>query len=139
MVHRGILLESNGSEVVVAVKLLSSPDPEDRVRLLREAMLMAQFNHPNILTLIGAVTQSDPLMLVLEFMPDGALDGVLRTRNLELQTLLQFTIDICSAMEYLASKRFIHRDLAAYVCCRFAYNLLNQCIDVIVLLSSLRL
>ncbi len=52
-------------------------------------------------------------MLVLEYMPDGALDGVLHTREFSLAELLKFSMDVCSAMVYLAENRYIHRDLAA--------------------------
>ena len=99
----------------VALKLLSTPNQAERVRMLNEAVLMSTLNHPNIVKLIGVVTVSDPLILVMEYMPDGSLDGVLRIRALSTHQLIRFCTEICSAMVYLSDNRYIHRDLAASV------------------------
>jgi hypothetical protein len=85
-------------------------------------MLMATLSHPNILKLLGVITATDPLVLVLEYMPDGALDGVIRVKDFPIQQLLKFAVEINSAMVYLSDNRCIHRDLAAYVFC-FRWNL----------------
>jgi serine/threonine protein kinase len=84
-------------------------------------MLMATLSHPNILKLLGVITATDPLVLVLEYMPDGALDGVIRVKDFPIQQLLKFAVEINSAMVYLSDNRCIHRDLAAYV---FDYQLI---------------
>lgn len=41
---------------------------------------MGQFDHPNIIRLEGVVTKSRPVMIVTEFMENGALDSFLRVR-----------------------------------------------------------
>ena len=116
VVHRGILQEPGKLPVHVALKSLSSPDQAERIRLLRESMLMATLSHTNILKLLGVVTATDPIVLILEYMPDGALDGIIRVRDFPLQQLLKFALEIDSAMVYLSDNRYIHRDLAAYAC-----------------------
>lgn len=42
---------------------------------------MGQFDHPNIIRLEGVVTKSRPVMIVTEFMENGALDSFLRVRD----------------------------------------------------------
>lgn len=42
---------------------------------------MGQFDHPNIIRLEGVVTKSRPVMIVTEFMENGALDSFLRVRH----------------------------------------------------------
>lgn len=52
----------------------------DRQRrdFLSEASIMGQFDHPNIIRLEGVVTKSRPVMILTEFMENGALDSFLR-------------------------------------------------------------
>ncbi len=49
----------------VAVKMLTSQSTEkDRVRFLREAAIVGQFKHPNIVRLHGVVTVGEPVSTV---------------------------------------------------------------------------
>ena len=71
---------SNGSidPVQVAVKTLNSQCSEsDRVKFLREAAIMGQFVHNNVVQLHGVVTEEENMMIVLEYMPKGDLEDVL--------------------------------------------------------------
>ena len=46
--------------LTVALKTLKSPaSEEERLKVLQEAAIMGQFNHPHIVRLYGAVTLSD--------------------------------------------------------------------------------
>ena len=46
----------------IAVKMLNSQSTEkDRVRFLREAAIVGQFKHPNIVRLHGVVTVGEPV------------------------------------------------------------------------------
>ena len=69
-------LWSNGSAdpVQVAVKTLNSQcSGPDRVKFLREAAIMYQFVHGNVVKLHGVVTEEENMMIVLEYMPKGDL------------------------------------------------------------------
>ena len=71
-----LALWSNGSTdpVKVAVKTLNSQCSEsDRVKFLREAAIMGQFIHNNVVQLHGVVTEEENMMIVLEYMPKGDL------------------------------------------------------------------
>ena len=80
---------------------------------------MAQFDHPNIVCLVGVCTlpTTEPTLIVLEFMHLGALNGYLQSPmvkdQLETLTMLRFALDIGCGMQYLAEAGFVHRDLAA--------------------------
>jgi serine/threonine protein kinase len=47
------------------------------VRFLKEAAIMAQFSHPNIVSLVGVCTlpTTEPTLIVLEFLSLGSLHG----------------------------------------------------------------
>ena len=56
------------------MKTLNSQCSEsDRVKFLREAAIMGQFKHNNVVQLHGVVTEEENMMIVLEFMPKGDL------------------------------------------------------------------
>ena len=60
VVDRGIWNDPNGMISEVALKSVKPGAPqEERVKLLQEAAIMAQFKHPNVLQFYGVVAQPD--------------------------------------------------------------------------------
>lgn len=61
--------------------------------------------------------QSEPLLIILEFMSNGDLRTYLRAHREEpVQRLMQMARDIACALEHLATHKIVHRDLAARNC-----------------------
>ena len=119
IVYSGIWNSRNG-EIPVAIKSLKVENKETNISFLQEAAILGQFNHPNVLKLLGVVTLSKPYMMVTELLISGLKDQLNKVRKLgktninPLGTILaRFTTDIALGMQYLASKKFVHRDLAA--------------------------
>ena len=78
-VCRGRLKAPGKKESCVAIKTLKGGYTErQRREFLSEASIMGQFEHPNIIRLEGVVTNSVPVMILTEFMENGALDSFLR-------------------------------------------------------------
>ena len=85
IVHLGLWLDGSTDPVQVAVKTLNSQCSEsDKVRFLREAAIMGQFKHDNVVRLHGVVTDEENMMIAMEFMPKGDL----REYLLNLKTTL---------------------------------------------------
>ena len=77
-VHLGLWSNGSADPVQVAVKTLNSQCSEsDRVKFLREAAIMGQFEGDNIVRLYGVVTKVRDAMIVLEYMPKGDLSEFL--------------------------------------------------------------
>ena len=77
-VHLGLWSNGSSNPVQVAVKTLNSRCSEsDRVKFLREAAIMGQFVHNNVVQLHGVVTEEDNMMIILEYMPKGDLRDLL--------------------------------------------------------------
>lgn len=82
-VCRGRLKAPGKKESCVAIKTLKGGYTErQRREFLSEASIMGQFEHPNIIRLEGVVTNSVPVMILTEFMENGALDSFLRVSPL---------------------------------------------------------
>ena len=57
-------LEMSEKKVEVAVKTLKEGvGEEERVKFLQEAAIMGQFNHFNVVTMYGVVTEEEPVSL----------------------------------------------------------------------------
>ncbi|MED6275184.1 hypothetical protein CHARACLAT_023944 [Characodon lateralis] len=103
----------------VAVKTCKEDlPPELKIRFLSEARILKQYDHPNIVKLIGVCTQRQPIYIVMELVPGGDFLSFLRKKKDELKTkqLVRFAVDAAAGMAYLESKNCIHRDLAARNC-----------------------
>ncbi|MED6282070.1 Ephrin type-B receptor 3, partial [Characodon lateralis] len=82
-VCRGRLKQAGRREMVVAIKTLKAGYTERQRRdFLAEASIMGQFDHPNVIRLEGVLTRSCPVLIITEFMENGALDSFLRVSML---------------------------------------------------------
>ncbi|GLV31114.1 FER tyrosine kinase [Carabus blaptoides fortunei] len=110
-------LKSNGQEVAVKTCKVQIPD-EHKKKFLQEGRILKQYDHPNIVKLIGICVQKQPIMIVMELVPGGSLLTFLRNRGVTLKQcqLMAMCRDAAAGMRYLESKNCIHRDLAARNC-----------------------
>ncbi|XP_067840857.1 ephrin type-A receptor 7 isoform X3 [Heptranchias perlo] len=100
----------------VAIKTLKVGFTEKQRRdFLCEASIMGQFDHPNVVHLEGVVTRGKPIMIVIEYMENGALDAFLRKHDGQFTViqLVGMLRGIAAGMRYLADMGYVHRDLAA--------------------------
>uniref|UniRef100_A0A4W4GB11 Tyrosine-protein kinase n=1 Tax=Electrophorus electricus TaxID=8005 RepID=A0A4W4GB11_ELEEL len=112
----------------VAVKTCKEDLPQDlKIKFLSEARILKQYDHPNIVKLIGVCTQRQPIYIVMELVPGGDFLSFLRKKKEDLKTkqLVKFALDAAAGMAYLELKNCIHRDLAARNCLVGENNLLK--------------
>ncbi|KAK6026781.1 protein tyrosine kinase [Ostertagia ostertagi] len=126
----------------VAVKMLPEyADEMSRSDFLREIGLMKTLGyHERLVNMLACITESEPLCLIVEYCSDGDLLRFLRERCkymmkldaagvnyheppvdnsydiemvITLKQLLMFAVQVSYGLEYLSSKGFVHRDVAA--------------------------
>ncbi|KNA16610.1 hypothetical protein SOVF_087760 [Spinacia oleracea] len=103
--------------IEVAVKTLADDvvmDEEKVKAFTDELALLQKIRHPNVVQFLGAVTLSNPMTIITEYLPKGDLRGFLKRKGaLKPLTTVKFALDIARGMNYLHETRpaIVHRDL----------------------------
>src|SRR5204863_2106342 len=80
--------------------------------LLREPRLLASLNHPNIVTIVTAEKQQNLFFIVMEFVPGETLEAIIaRDGALDVAKALDYTCQICNAVDHAHRHGVLHRDL----------------------------
>ncbi|XP_024920784.1 focal adhesion kinase 1-like isoform X6 [Cynoglossus semilaevis] len=114
-VHQGVYNSPDKPGLPVAIKTCKNCTSDSvREKFLQEALTMRQFDHPHIVKLIGVITEN-PVWIIMELCTLGELRSFLQVRkySLDLASLILFAYQLSTALAYLESKRFVHRDIAA--------------------------
>ena len=120
VVYRAVYHTEKG-DIPVAIKTLKeAANTDTKVAFMRETAILAQFQHPNVLRMIGVLTTQQPYMMVTELLKTELADLLLKMKsadpahrqNLPL-LLLRFCQEIAAGMKHLSEKHFIHRYLSA--------------------------
>ncbi|XP_025027948.1 tyrosine-protein kinase JAK3 [Python bivittatus] len=101
---------------LVAVKQLQQTSPEQQQNFEHEIAILRSLTHDFIVACRGVAYSRgrNSLRLVMEYLPSGCLRGYLQKNQerLDLRKLLLYAWQVCKGMDYLGSRRYIHRDLA---------------------------
>jgi serine/threonine-protein kinase len=80
--------------------------------LLREPRLLATLNHPNIVSIITAEKQDNVFFIVMEYVAGETLESIInRDGALEISRALDYTCQMCNAVDHAHGQGVIHRDL----------------------------
>jgi len=99
--------EVNGGHVVAVKKLhVRNLKAEQVDAFCKEASLMCQLNHPNIVGFIGAVTEPSNLCILTEFCSRGSLADLL----LDDKIWMSFSVKVKFSLEAALGMLYLHRD-----------------------------
>ncbi|MBM3817967.1 MAG: serine/threonine protein kinase [Acidimicrobiia bacterium] len=84
----------------------------DFSEMLKEPRLLASMSHPNIVTVLTAEKQEDVFFIVMEYVPGETLEHIImREGALDVTRALDFTCQMCNAIDHAHRAGILHRDL----------------------------
>ncbi|XP_010550551.1 PREDICTED: U-box domain-containing protein 32 isoform X2 [Tarenaya hassleriana] len=101
--------------IQVAVKMLPSYGSQNHLEFQHQVEILSRVRHPNLVTLMGACTESQSL--IYQYIENGSLEDRLSTRHnippLSWETRIRIASEICSALLFLHSNMpcIIHGNL----------------------------
>ena len=93
---------------------LSKSPQEEREAAEREARLLSDFKHENIIAYIDSFQEKGALCIVTEFCDGGDLSELIEKRNgrsFSEDQIVRWFRQICSGLQYLHERRVLHRDI----------------------------
>jgi serine/threonine protein kinase len=98
----------------VAIKTLAADtgvDPGRLRRFLHEARAASALNHPNIVTIHDIEQQDDDTFIVMELVEGEPLDRMIARGPLPVSSVLEYGLQIASALEAAHASGIVHRDI----------------------------
>ncbi len=112
IVYHGVR-ESDGAEV--AIKTILPTEVDNAVttqRFLREAQVLGQLDHPNVIRFFSAGTAGRMLYFVTEYVNGTDVASVLRERpRVEPKAAVRLAIQVLDALAHAHARGLVHRDI----------------------------
>jgi serine/threonine protein kinase len=98
----------------VVLKFLSThltPDAESKERFKREAKAAASLNHPNIITIHEFGEVEGQSYICMEYVEGQSLKELITKSDIEIDTVLDISTQICKGLNEAHKAGIVHRDL----------------------------
>lgn len=98
-----------------AIKILNAKDPDEFLTHLKEGQILVKCRHKHIVAINEAnifdVDGEQRIVLDLEYIPEGSLEGALNDRWVSTREAVTYIRGALLGLEYAHSQGFLHRDI----------------------------
>jgi tetratricopeptide (TPR) repeat protein/predicted Ser/Thr protein kinase len=99
-------------ETPVALKLIHSASPSDRIRILQEVRLARQITHPGVCRVFDVGEAGETIFFTMEFVQGEDLAALLkRTGRLTSERVVEIAHQLCAGLAAAHAAGVLHRDL----------------------------
>lgn len=111
------LVEAQSEKIRCVIKQIdiSQMSPSEKDETIREALILRNLNHPNIIKFRDAyTTKKKKLCIVMDYADGGDMQSKIKERNGRIFTedqVLDWFVQICLAMKHVHDRKILHRDL----------------------------
>ena len=102
---------SNREEAIKILLPDLASEPELAARFMAEIRTLANLEHPNIAQLRTAFQFQNQFVMVMEFVEGTGLDKLATQSRLPLDRVIDYSIQVLSALSYAHSRGVTHRDI----------------------------
>lgn len=98
---------------VVALKVMNpqlNKDPAFSERFQREATIVGQLSHPNIVAIYDIGRHDDLNYIAMDYLPNGSVHERM-SQGLSGEDVLRVTREVASALDHAHEKGYVHRDI----------------------------
>jgi predicted Ser/Thr protein kinase len=110
-VYKGRYVKT-GAAVAIKVMSHGTSNASSIARFEREANILKQLNHPNIVRYYGASRHGDLPYYAMEYVKGETLDKVMERRDrFSWEEVVALGLQLCAALQHAHDKGIVHRDL----------------------------
>ena len=112
VVYRGFNEAKNRPAAIKVISMEQMGKGKSSQRFIREAEILEQFRHPNIVRYMGRGRSGGTYYYAMEYISGPTLDKVLRERGmLPWREVVAVGVQLCEALHYAHERGVVHRDL----------------------------